>query len=49
MARHDPEQKAKYAIKRVDRFVGNPGLDREMAPGDGIRYVLGDTREALIT
>ena len=48
MAHHDPDQKAEYAIKRVGRFVGHAGLDREIAQGDGIRYILGDTREALI-
>ncbi len=41
MAPRDPQQKAKYAIKRVDRFAGNPGLDIVMAQGDWIRYVLG--------
>ena len=49
MAYHDPDKKAKYAIKRVDRFVGHAGLDMEIAQGDLIRYILGDTREALIT
>ena len=48
MAYHDPDKKAKYAIKRVDRLVGHAGLDREIAQGDRIRYILGDTREALI-
>ena len=41
-------KQAQYAIKRVDRFVDHAGLDREIAQGDGIRYILGDTREALI-
>ncbi len=38
MAYHDPDKKAKYAMKRVDRFVGHAGLDREIVQGDGIRY-----------
>ena len=45
MAYHDPDKQAKYAMKRVDRFGGHAGLDMEIAPGDGIRYILGDTRK----
>ena len=41
MAYHDPDKQAKYTMKRVDRFVGHAGWDREIAQGDGIRYILG--------
>ena len=37
MAYHDPDKQAKYAMKRVDRFVGHAGWDMEIAQGDGIR------------
>ena len=40
---------AKHAIKRVDRFLGNGRIDMAVAPGDLIRPVLGNVREALIT
>ncbi|PSR20528.1 MAG: hypothetical protein C7B45_14615 [Sulfobacillus acidophilus] len=40
---------AKHTIKRVDRFLGNPRIDRRRAQGDLIASVLGDVREVLLT
>jgi len=41
--------KVKYAIKRVDRFIGNAGVDMEVACRDLIETVIGNAREILLT
>jgi len=38
---------AKHAIKRVDRFIGNIGVDMEVACRDLIDTVIGNAREIL--
>ena len=40
---------AKHAIKRVDRFVGNVGIDLEVACGDLIATVVGSARYVYLT
>ncbi len=40
---------AKYAMKRVDRFIGNTGVDMEVACRDLIETVIGNAREILRT
>ena len=40
---------AKYAIKRVDRFLGNLGIDRDVACGDLITTVIGSARSVYLT
>ncbi len=40
---------AKHAIKRVDRFLGNMGLDLEVACGDLIATVIGAARTVYLT
>lgn len=40
---------AKHAIKRVDRFVGNTGIDLEVACGDLITTVIGAARTVYLT
>ena len=40
---------AKHAIKRVNRFLGNGGVDLEVACGDLIRTVVGGAREVVLT
>ena len=40
---------AKHAIKRVDRFVGNSGLDLDVACGDLIATVIGAARRVFLT
>ena len=40
---------AKYALKRVDRFIGNAGVDMEVACRDLIETVIGNAREILLT
>ncbi len=42
-------KKAKHVIKQVDRCLGNLRINMRIAQRDLIHYVLGDTREALIT
>ena len=41
--------KAKHAIKRVDRFVGNARIDLEVACGDLIETVIGSARQVYLT
>ena len=40
---------AKHAIKRVDRFLGNEGIDLEVACGDLMATVIGSAREVYLT
>ena len=40
---------AKHAIKRVHRFLGNVGVDLEVACGDLIRTVVGGAQEVVLT
>ncbi|MDA8192366.1 MAG: hypothetical protein M0Z53_00005, partial [Thermaerobacter sp.] len=40
---------AKHAIKRVDRFLGNVGIDLEVACGDLIQTVIGAARLVHLT
>lgn len=40
---------AKHAIKRVDRFLGNQGLDLEVACGDLIATVIGSAQTVYLT
>lgn len=40
---------AKHAIKRVDRFLGNPRIDLEVACGDLITTVVGSARSVYLT
>lgn len=40
---------AKHAIKRVDRFLGNAGIDLEVACGDLMRTVVGTARTIYLT
>jgi len=40
---------AKHAIKQVDRFLGNTGVDMEVACRDLIDTVIGNAREILLT
>ena len=40
---------AKHAIKRVNRFLGNVGVDLEVACGDLIATVVGGAREVVLT
>ncbi len=40
---------AKSAMKRVDRFLGNPRLDVTVAPADLIQTLLAEATEALLT
>ena len=40
---------AKHATKRVDRLLGNAGLDGEVACGDLIRTVIGSARTVPLT
>lgn len=42
-------QKAKHAIKRVDRFLGNPRINMAVAQGDLIQTVIGDASEVVLT
>ncbi len=39
---------AKHAIKRVNRFLGNVGVDLEVACGDLIRTVVGGAQEVVL-
>jgi hypothetical protein len=40
---------AKHAIKRADRFIGNAGVDVEVACRDLIETVIGNAWEILLT
>lgn len=40
---------AKHAIKRVDRFLGNRGVDMVVAFGDLIETVIGSARQVYLT
>ena len=40
---------AKHAIKRVDRFLGNDGIDLEVACGDLIATVIGSATRVFLT
>ena len=40
---------ARHAIKRVDRFWGNTGIDLEVACGDLITTAIGDVRTVYLT
>ena len=40
---------AKHAIKRVDRFLGNAGLDLEVAGGDLMNTIIGSARTVYLT
>lgn len=42
-------KKAKHAIKRVDRFLGNLRIDMAVAQGNLIHSVIGDATEVLLT
>ena len=41
--------KANHAMKWVDRFIGNAGVDMEVACRDLIETVIGNAREILLT
>ena len=40
---------AKHAIKRVDRFLANPGIDMEVAVGDLMATVIGSAASVYLT
>ena len=40
---------AEHAIKRIDRFLANPGMDREVAAGDLMATVIGSAASVYLT